>query len=228
MKNKRNIRTYHLTDAGLVIKGKEKLSFMRRDASHFEAFGITENELNTLAQQIEIFSNWETDIEVKAQQTEITFAKNNKANALLEVIEKVSSIVAQKYKKGSARYKAFGTDNIWLQKEAELGLTAQLVVKVGTQNLAELNAHGLTQDLLDSITALNNEFIELLLNQKLTTADRKSSNSHRITLGNEIYTQLKRYTTLGRSIWKSQSEAKYNDYLIYSEKANKARAKNNL
>lgn len=217
MKNKRIIRTYHLTDAELVTKSKEKLRFMRRDAVHFAQYGITESEFEMLEQQIETFSDWETDIEVKAIQTEITLAKKAKADAVIEAIKKVMTIVALKFKKGSAIYKAFGTYKLALQKEADLHLTAKLVVERGLLHMSELSVHGLTLDQLNTITALNNEYFDVLLNQKVAQANRKNCNNDRILLGNEIYTKLKRYTTLGLSIWRTKSEAMYNDYLMYDK-----------
>lgn len=218
MKNKRTIRTYHLTDAALVVKANEKLAFMRRDSFYFAQYGINDGEFDLFAQEVENFSNWVTDIELKAKQMEITLAKKAKANEVIDAIEKLMHIVELKFKKGSAHYKAFGTDKLSLQNDSKLYLTAKQVVKMGLLYLSELTIHGLTLDHLNTLTDLNDAYLNLLLDQRISLSNRKNFNEERILLGNDIYAKLKRYTTLGLSIWNTESVAKYNDYLLYDEK----------
>jgi hypothetical protein len=40
MKKQRIMRMYNFSDAALVVKGKEKISFIRRDKTAFAVFGI--------------------------------------------------------------------------------------------------------------------------------------------------------------------------------------------
>ena len=42
MKKQKAIRKYNLTDAELILKGKEKISFFRRDKDAFTGFRIWE------------------------------------------------------------------------------------------------------------------------------------------------------------------------------------------
>lgn len=220
MKNKRLIRNYHLTDADLVLKTKEIVAFMQRDTDYFAQYGITETHRLQLTQQIDAFAHWETDTEARNWQIEITWAKTAKAESLLEALRNVMLIVNRKYIKASARYKAFGTHNLSLQKDAELYLTSKLVVKRASQELAALSAFGLTTTILTDITTLNEAYSELLISQKIAQACRVINNSGRIALGNAIYTELMRYSTLGLAIWETKSTARYNDYLIYNETRN--------
>ena len=124
--------------------------------------------------------------------------------------------VAQKHGLSSARYANYGTDTLSKQSDADLLVTAKRVVRVGTASLNDLGTEGLEQSHLDIITALNEDFNTLLIEQKLKIGERDIQQEDRVEDGNEIYLLLTKYTQTGQDIWENSDVAKYNDYIIYN------------
>lgn len=220
MKTKRICRIYHFSDARLLTVIKQKLAFMQRDAVHFAGYGITQSHFDILLQKAETFYNWQTTVETRGRQMEITQIRNAKRQQLTTALENVKVLASLTFKKGTARYKAFHNKRLALLKESEMYIAASVIAALGTKYLSDLGQYGLTEDMLDEIAVLNTEYSELILSQQLAQSDAVENNTGRILFGNEIYAELSRYTTLGMAIWESKSTARYNDYLIYSVKNN--------
>ena len=47
-------------------------------------------------------------------------------------------------------------------------------------------------------------------------ANRDNAAKERVEKANELYALLTRYCEIGKSIWYETNEAKYNDYIIYT------------
>ena len=222
MKNPLAVRVYNFSDAKLVIKGKEKVAFMRRDSASFSPFGITATHLTDLEMAINSFSNTITDIESINSQMQVTANKNAKADQLRVAIRTVMTCAKLQYGTNSARFRIFGTDTLSRQTDSDLLLTAKRVVVVGTKSLAILAAKGLTAAMLATITTLCNEFETLIIDLKIKIWERDSMQEFRVEAGNSIYKMLLKYTTIGLNIWETTNVAKYNDYVIYNNVSRKA------
>ena len=133
--------------------------------------------------------------------------------------KKVKMIASISFKKGSAKYRIFHTQHLTLQKDADLCITAKVIIQLANKYFAELTLYGLSAGILDDITTLNNEFQDLIISQQLAECDKKGNNLNRILFGNEIYTEMMRYTAVGMAIWETKSEARYNDYVVYNVKS---------
>lgn len=216
MKKNEVTRLYNFSDAKLIELGNEKIAFMRRDLEEFQSFGLNEAKFLDLETKISKFSNLVTDIESSNEQVQITEQKDAKAEELITAIRSVMTRVAQKYGDTTARYANYGTDALSKQSDAELLVTAKRVVRVGTTNLANLSEEGLTTAHLDAITLLNDEFNNLLINQKLKIGERDILQEDRVEEGNAIYALLVKYTQTGQDIWETSDVAKYNDYVLYN------------
>lgn len=218
MKKNSIIRNYHFTDAALSMKVKEKIAFIQRDIDAFETFGITAISIAALQNELDTFTELETDIEIKGNQTIASATKKAKARELTEAIKTVMTIVSIHFQKDSKQYYHFGTGNIMNQREADLYITARLVIRRATQYLPELTPHGLTMAHLDSIALLNEQYCELIIDQQLAKSERQIYREKRIAIGNGIYKILLQYMGIGLAYWETRSKAKYNDYLLYNEK----------
>ena len=183
-----------------------------------------ESNFENLLQKAEDFSNLETLVELKGTQTEITQTKKDKRQELIKSLENLKLITSLKFKKGTANYRAFHGQNLTLQKDAELCITAAVMAKLGMKYLSELTQYGLTLAALHEITILKNEFLELIITKELAQFGTVENNRSRILFGNEIHTELMRYTTTGMSIWRDTSAARYNDYVMYDVKKPKKTA----
>lgn len=216
MKKAEVVRLYKFSDGKLITVGKEKIAFMRRDATAFAPFGITAALITGLETSINTFTNYITDTEALGDQTGITDAKNAKAVQVQVAIRSIMARAELKYGTSSAKYEKFGTKTLSQQSDSELLVTARTVVRVGTSLLTELTANGLTAAMLTALTTLANELETLIIDQKIKIADRDIIQEDRVEAGNAIYTSLINFTNTGRNIWETNDVAKYNDYLIYN------------
>jgi hypothetical protein len=226
MENQDINRLYKFSDAILITKAKSKIAFIRRDAAEFMCYGITSVMIDELEASVEAFLDITTDIEMLGDQIEITKSKNAKAGELRAAIRNVMGRVQLKFGINSGQYKSFGTGTLSKQTRGNLMVTGKLVVRRGTRYLPELAANGLTVEMLDVITVLYNEFIELIIDQDSIIADRDQMQEARVEAGNALYSALVSYTATGFVIWETASAARYNDYVIYQDssvgKQNKA------
>lgn len=213
------MRMYNFSDADLIVKGKEKISFMRRDMTAFVSFGITETMIANLETALNTFATSITDIEAHSTQMMATQAKNAKAEELKTAILNVMKRVAFIYGTNTARYRQFGTKALGRKTDSEVLITAKLVVRISNMHLQELFDSGITAAMILAITILCNDLEELIHEQNDKIWERNLLKENRIADGNAIYTTLVKYTAIGYAVWASSNVAKCNDYVIYNRKA---------
>ena len=216
MRKSEPVRLYNFSDANLIGIGREKVAYMQRDAASFSSFGITSALVSALGDAITAFSGTVTDIEALGDQTGLTAAKNEKADALRVSIRNVMARVELRYSTKSSKYGKFGADTLSLQSDIELLMTGRRVVRVGMSLLEELMANGLTEEMLSQITALTNELETLIIDMQMSAGDRDIMQEDRVEAGNAVYSTLVAYAGIGRAIWETSDVAKYNDYVIYN------------
>ena len=124
MKKQDVIRNYNFSDGTLVTKGLEKVAFMLRDQTAFEAYGITTDLVNDLKNRINGFEQRLTDVEALGDQMNSTALKNAKADELRDAIRAVMARVVLTYDVNSGTYHKFGTDTLSRQTDADLHQTA--------------------------------------------------------------------------------------------------------
>ena len=218
MKKKEVVRDYNFSDGRLVTIVNEKIAYIRRDEAQFDSYGIKADMVDALERQTNEFSDTATDVELVADQTEVTAAKDVIVANLQVAIRGVMSRVVLKYPVESAKYRKFGTEALSKQSDAELLVIAARVFRVGTEMLPELEEHGLTARMLDDVNDFRGELQQELVDMKLKIADRDIEQESRVEAGNAIYATLIKYTNTGQSIWESKNVAKYNDYVVYNTK----------
>lgn len=209
------MRTYNFSDADLVVKGKEKISFIQRDKTAFAAFGITTSMIAGLETSFTAFAENVTDIEAQNNQIVLTEAKNAKGEELRTVIRNVMKRAELVFGVRSARCKQFGAKGLIRQTDSELFITAKVVVQASTIYLQELTEVGVTTAMLNTIMLLCQDFEKLIDEQKNKIWERSALKENRITEGNMLYAALIEYTAIGFAIWGTTNVAKYNDYIIY-------------
>ena len=218
MKKKEVVRDYNFSDGRLVTIVNEKIAYIRRDEAQFDSYGIKADMVDALERQTNEFSDTATDVELVADQTEVTAAKDVIVANLQVAIRGVMSRVVLKYPVESAKYRKFGTEALSKQSDAELLVIAARVFRVGTEMLPELEEHGLTARMLDDVNGFRGELQQELVDMKLKIADRDIEQESRVEAGNAIYATLIKYTNTGQSIWETSNVAKYNDYVVYNTK----------
>jgi hypothetical protein len=219
MKKQKIMRMYNLSDADLVVKGKEKISFMQRDKTAFAAFGVTTSMIAGLETSFTSFSENVTDVEALNDQIALTEAKNAKGEELRTAVRNVMKHAELVFGVRTARYKQFGTKGLIRQNDSELFITGKVVVQASTIHMQELTGVGFTAAMLNTILLLCHDFEKLVYEQKNKIWERSALKENRIMEGNMLYVALVKYTTIGFTIWETTNAAKYNDYIIYDRVA---------
>ncbi len=215
MKKKEVTRTFKFSDAVLITKTREKIAFIRRDIVEFEKFGVSPANVLDLENKVNVFADNATDVESLSNQTEVTTAKDAKAEVLRVAIRDIMARAELKFGVSSAKYRKFGADALSRQTDAELAMTGKRVVRVGNILLAELADKGLTPALLAALQTITHDFEVLVIDTRIKVGERDIQQEARVEIANAIYSILVSYTNTGQSIWATSNVAKYNDYIVY-------------
>lgn len=216
MRKKKITRKYTLSDAELILKGKEKISFFRRDKDAFVVFGISETMIDELEVGLTSFSDGVTDLEAMNNQAEVTQTKKAKVEELRTAIRNVMKRVEFVFGVNTARYNQFGTKGLRGKGDSDLLITAKMVVLIGTRHLQELSTGGVIAGMLHAIRVLCGEVEELIHVVKDNIWERSFQQENRIATGNILYAALVKYASVGFTIWEATNTSKYNDYIIYN------------
>ncbi len=192
-----------------------KLSFMERDLEQFNKFGVTQTHLDDFRDNLTIFNNLPTDEELLGAQRIATDAKDLKADELREAIADILNRVERKYGARSAQYRQFGTSKLSNSTNGELSYIASRVLRVATNIQLNLVDEGLTPEVLADFTLLIDQFNAALKVKEDAAANRELGTEKRLETANAIYETLVKNCDTGKRIWRSTSEARYNDYIIY-------------
>ncbi len=215
MKSLRLKRKYHKSDAGLVLFAKALEGFMTRDAAEFAARGIDAADIAALAAKREAFEAYPTDAEYRGLRTVAREDKSSVRKALLAAVRNISDRALLKWGEDSVRYNSFGVKGLVRFRDIDLLFTSRRTARLGTKYLAELADEGLTQAMIDDLTAVADDFEEKMHAVKDAAGIRFLETRDRITAANELSALIGNYCEVGKTIWKYVSEAKYNDYVIY-------------
>ena len=196
--------------------GMGKLSFMRRDLAEFTQFGITAEKLDALEALLSAFVEIPTDEELLGNQVTTTQQKDELAGQLRDGISAIMTRVENKYGYHSGTYRKFGISGVSVLDGGSLSYSGRRVHRVASGLLAEMGSEGLTQEILDGLKSLIDNFDLALAAQEDAIANRDIATENRLEKANAIYDLLVKYCETGKRIWENTNEAKYNDYVIYN------------
>jgi len=212
---KKTVALFSLTLAEFYTVMKAKLSFMLRDKAEFAKEGITQAQLDAIGPMLKEFNDLPTDEELVGDEVIATQAKNELKDQLHSKIEGVLNKAANKYGTESGYYRKFSIHSLSKLDGADLLVGALRVARVAKSMLADLTVQGLTQAMITDLETVTSEFEVALGKQEDTISDRDIASDLRIEKANAIYTLVVKYCDVGKRIWVSTNQAKYNDYVIY-------------
>jgi hypothetical protein len=212
---KESTRSYSMSDAELCLFASNIVVYMNRDSTEFANRGIDAAAINAFEALGNAFEIFPTDDEYVGLITIEVTAKNNLRAELLEDIQAVSGFFEQKWGLESGQYKRLGIKRIHGSSDAIFLVKSREVARVAGEYLADLSGIGLSQTMIDSLETKAQSFEDKLnaINEKKALRDEKARD--RTENGNELYSYVKQYSTIGKLIWENTDEAKYNDYVIY-------------
>ena len=218
---KKTVAIFSLLLSDFYTVMRSKVSFMQRDKVEFAKEGVTQAQLDAIGPMLKEYNDLPTDDELLGDEVIATQAKNKIKEQLHTKIEDVLNKVANKYGAESGYYRKFGIHSLSKLDGGKLLIGARRVLRVGKSMLTDLAEKGLTQAMLTDLETVTEEFDVALANQEDTASDRGIATDNRIEKANAIYTLVVKYCDVGKRIWVSTNEAKYNDYVIYDTPSGK-------
>lgn len=211
------IRHFDMTYADLVNFSNVTVVNMTRDEAEFLLRGVTVVLRNAFDAKITLLENFPNDDYYRADISIAVEAKDVAREALIIIVRDVVQCAYIKWGEGSPQSRKFGTAKINIMSDKEFYTTCRQVVETATDYLADLTPVGLTQAMIDAVDDDSEAFNVLLLAVSSAVAVRDLKAQERVALANEVYALLAQYCLIGKIIWDDVDEAKYNDYVIYSE-----------
>jgi len=213
-------RKYRFSDGTLITKGSVIIAAGRRDATEVAEYGYDSVAVDAIDAKITALLQMPTDIELTADLKEKTEAKNQvETDAIDHIMKQLMQRVEQKYGLGlgSAVYDRFGVSGIQNMRDGDF-LVALFRIHRKADDAdfkTDMASVGLTQAHVDAIGAFANDYKEKLLEQNGAVDQRDRAVENRVNAANELYEDLVKLADLGKRLWAKESEAKYNDYVIY-------------
>lgn len=208
-------KEYTLSNPELMFLAGDFVVFMNRDTTEFAVRGVDAIAITAFEALGNAFEVFPPDEYYSALVTAEVEAKNLYRASSYAMVQKISGFFEQQWGLGSWQYKQLGIKSMSISSDDKYKSACRNVVAVATDQLANLTAIGLTQADIDTLDAdaqsMEDEGHEI----KEKMALRDSKTQERTLKGNELYSFVKQYSTIGKLIWENVDEAKYNDYIIY-------------
>ena len=147
--------------------------------------------------------------------TDATQAKDALAVDLKSKIRTIRNMAEIKWTNKSGKYRSYGFEDMDGLNDNNLVRLGRRVITVATDQQTELASEGFTVAMLTALTSTVDDFDDSVDNKISVEKERDVAQQSRVEAGNELYTFLDKYCSIGKSIWFSDP-AKYNDYVIYA------------
>lgn len=215
MKKQMITRIFKFADAVLKQKADEFINLLDRDVAEFTERGYNAAAKTNFVNKRNLVGTFPSDEKLEAKKMMLTEAKDAARNSLEKTMRTIFNMAANLYGATSAQYRAFGPADLSRQPDAELARTYKIMVGAASENLAAMSAEGLTQPMIDSLSAQGAAFDETIDEIAKGITDRDIATEGRIESLNELYALVMKYAGIGQDIFYEVNEAKYNDYVIY-------------
>ena len=212
------IRAYRFSDAHLLRISTQIILSFERDLNDFNTFGAINQytveylrHLHAMFEEIPIDEYYEGFKVIKTEEKKKAREKlNSKMSGLM-------ALAALRFGKNSASYRHFGVGKITGLTDEQAQRSCMNVIRCANLYYNELMEIGVSQMMISDLDLCRTELIFCLDEQSFAIRDRDIATEKRIFAGNKLYNELIRYMIVAKMFWKTQNEAKYNDYIMYDE-----------
>lgn len=219
MKKSIEVREYKMSDADLIQLADEILDLTVRDAAEFVTKGWDNARLATVSAAREDFNDYPSDEKSNSLRQKATDEKNKARDLLEEATRNIFVAVDNRYDDASDQ-NLFGHRDLARLTDNQLHRRAKLIYEAVNEHQADLVSEGITAAVVSAYNALASDFDLKIDRQRKSENDRNAEASKRVELGNKLYRLLIKVCNVGKVIWYSVNEAKYNDYVIYDVASN--------
>ena len=187
---------------------------MERDLTEFENYGINQTNVDEFRAVANQFETGGFDNEYLGDQMTQTEAKNLLVEEIRSDLQNVMLKLRTHFGTKSVLYLQFKNREISKFTDAELGSQFRISIDILRKHISQLEACGITADMLDVLDQKRANLSEVLHSQQFAKHIRDIYTQERMLRANKLYSLLSKYSYLGRNMWKND-EAKSNDYVIY-------------
>ena len=221
-------RDYKMNDSEMCFLASKICSYLTRDLSDLQDFGITALKISTLKALISDFQNFPDDDYYLGDSMEATELKNQKAVELKEDYRKMILRINMVWGENPGKLRKVSASEYYSAPLDQLLTMARKTYIFAKENLTELATAGLTQALLDKFKQLTDDLEAAMAAQDEAIDIRDSKATERGTMGNEIYKTISMYCEIGKKLYAKSNPSKYNDYIIYTPSAGGLKPPTNL
>ncbi|HNI43992.1 MAG TPA: hypothetical protein PKH93_04595 [Chitinophagales bacterium] len=187
-----------------------------RDLNDLSLFGVDLAFIDNIRQKNALFKNFATDEEYSGMVSKRTQEKNDLRNIVTKGISNIMIRVKNKYGANSPEHKRFSTGNMHNDTDSDLVRLARRVTRLASEYLNDLYEKGLRQSEIDGLNEQIDAFDKSIEIKDQAVKERDTATQQRALLANEIYNLVSELFDYGKQRYVDTNEAKYNDYVIYS------------
>lgn len=217
--------TFHMTFGKLVQKTDSLLGSADRDSDILDDYGITPEVISNILRIRTDFVNFPTDVEMNGIKVGKTKDKKTAESLTLSAIRGVLRRVALKGGKTTWQYKSLMHGDLSKMDDSNLCRTGYAVARAAKKLISDFTSVGLTQAVVDDLTAKTEAFDRAIDEQEEAVKARDKATQDRRILANSLYAAIGVVSEAGKAAFVETDEALYNDYVIYDTPTGNAIAK---
>ena len=208
-------RAYNMSDASLLENTNNILQFATRDLTELAPFGYDAPRIAAIQAKADAFFAFPKDEFYSASISVAVAERNTAMQVVTDDAEGILRRAVQKFGADSPKIKLFGFEGYNGLRDQEKLLVAKQVHTVAASMLTDLSTEGLTAPILAQIdTNITNAGAKALA-KNMAVSLRDSKVNERITLANDMYSDIVKLADTGKHVWEDTNEAFYNDYVLY-------------
>jgi len=216
MITKESKRGFKMSLAELNGISLEKLAFAERDIEKFGLYGYTTETLNSIRAKQQLFSNTEQDDQLMARQVLISETKKQVSAELRTQAKQINVMIDLVYGRTNPEFvNHFTIKELSKISIPELINEATKLVAMAREYQNSLIVIGLTPETINTVEQLIAQLNDVTTSHKISMAKRDLATANRYNNANDLYNSIVDLCKIGRAVWMDESEAHYNDYVIY-------------
>jgi len=197
----------------LLVVGKAKLSFARRDLTQLSKYGITEEKITAVENQLTALEEIVQDnLNKQLWLTSKTEAKGIRKE-ILATISDIHTRLKVHYFEDSAAYKAIRIVNISQSKTNELLEKTLALIATIEPDIEQFADVGLTTEMLVELKTKVDEYSNKLVESLENFSHRRIGTFDRNEISNIAYKETRKICELGKAIWKGKNPSAFQDYV---------------
>ena len=193
-----NNRDYRVTDSELIGFAGQLCYSVPKDLPYLQEYGITEADILAIEAVKNQMIELQNDSDNKTLIILLAEDKNKMSESIIKVIKQMALRVELQWGKESSQYKQLGSMMLSRMSQIELNNSAKIVHTMMTEYLPYLTDAGLTQAMLNELSALIEQYEANISERIKMENSRIDLTNKRIIIGNKLYAKVKRVCSVAQ------------------------------